>query len=302
MWSPCYAQSAGEESPADVVLDPGSSIVLRAASSNAVAWQWYKDGDPITGALESKLRISQSGTYTVIAFNELSCPSPVSGALRVRIRAKQADLGISKNSEIKQVITGGNFEYVLEIRNKGPQTATQVEVTDSLPESLDFIRFTSAPSGVANYDASAKKILWKLDSLQKDMSERLRFEVKTNRKGQIRNTASVSAKEYDPVPADNAAHNEKNILGLQIPNVFTPDGDGKNDAFVVPGLQDYPDNEIVIINRWGNSVYEKHNYQNDWTGDGLNEGTYFYVLTVRNSQGYTDTYKGYITLLRSRKN
>ena len=84
-------------------------------------------------------------------------------------------------------------------------------------------------------------------------------------------------------------------IPLQIPNVFTPNGDGVNDAFIVKGL---PENsKICIYNRWGTVVYKSDNYKNDWQGnsDGLpcSEGVYYYLLTTP-----TKNYKGFITLLR----
>ena len=39
-----------------------------------------------------------------------------------------------------------------------------------------------------------------------------------------------------------------------------------NDYFVIEGLENYPDNHIVIFNRWGSQVFETSNYQNDWEG------------------------------------
>ncbi|MEJ6981516.1 Ig-like domain-containing protein [Pedobacter sp. P351] len=86
---------------------------------------------------------------------------------------------------------------------------------------------------------------------------------------------------------------------LVIPNIFTPNGDGVNETFEIRGLNIYPENEISIINRWGNTIYEKKNYENTWEGNGLDEGTYFYILKVRNAGGTWKVYKGYVTLLRS---
>ena len=86
---------------------------------------------------------------------------------------------------------------------------------------------------------------------------------------------------------------------LNIPNLFTPNGDGNNDAFVILGLDEFRQNSLVIVNRWSNEVYHAENYQNNWTGEGLNEGTYYYVLKVRNSDNSEWTvYKAWLTLIR----
>lgn len=67
---------------------------------------------------------------------------------------------------------------------------------------------------------------------------------------------------------------------LFIPNVITPNGDGKNDNFVIVGSEAYDNIDLIIVNRWGNEVYRNQNYNNDWSGQGLNEGTYFYIISA----------------------
>ncbi len=78
---------------------------------------------------------------------------------------------------------------------------------------------------------------------------------------------------------------------LDIPNYVTPDGDGTDDVFVIAGIENYPDNELTIFNRWGTVVYQTTNYQNNWdgrstskynvAGDELPTGTYYYVLDTQ---------------------
>lgn len=78
-------------------------------------------------------------------------------------------------------------------------------------------------------------------------------------------------------------------VDCDIPSVITPNGDGINDIFVVPCLEDnaaFPDNEVSIFNQWGDEVFRARPYNNDWRGtyDGqdLPAGTYFYVVNLRN--------------------
>ena len=63
---------------------------------------------------------------------------------------------------------------------------------------------------------------------------------------------------------------------------FSPDGDGVNDTWVVPYIEQYPKSELVIYNRWGVVVYETQNYKSDWNGENLPEGVYFYILNLKN--------------------
>lgn len=89
---------------------------------------------------------------------------------------------------------------------------------------------------------------------------------------------------------------------LFIPNLYTPNGDGVNEAFEIKGLELFAQNDLVIVNRWGNEVYKANNYQNNWVGTGLNEGTYYYILRVKESAGSEwQIFKGYITLIRAFK-
>ena len=83
---------------------------------------------------------------------------------------------------------------------------------------------------------------------------------------------------------------------ITIPNVFTPNGDGKNDYLVIENLEYYPDNKIVIFNRWGNKIFEKEGYKNDWDGDGHSDGTYFYILELNDFA--ERIFKGTITVFK----
>lgn len=82
------------------------------------------------------------------------------------------------------------------------------------------------------------------------------------------------------------------------PNVFSPNGDGIHDTWVIENILTYPICEVFIFNRWGSEVYYTTDYQNDWRGtsdggDDLPDGTYYYILKCADK-----TYKGAITILR----
>jgi gliding motility-associated-like protein len=84
---------------------------------------------------------------------------------------------------------------------------------------------------------------------------------------------------------------------LVIVNAFTPNSDGNNDLWVIKNIELYPDNSLVIVNRWGNEVYSVKDYQNNWDGSQLVEGTYFYILKVTMCE-VQRTFTGYVTILR----
>ncbi|MFN5621348.1 MAG: gliding motility-associated C-terminal domain-containing protein [Flavobacteriales bacterium] len=67
---------------------------------------------------------------------------------------------------------------------------------------------------------------------------------------------------------------------LTAPNVFTPNGDDANAQLVFDQLEFYPSSKLSVWNRWGVLVYEQENYQNNWDGGDLPDGTYYYILDV----------------------
>jgi gliding motility-associated-like protein len=89
-----------------------------------------------------------------------------------------------------------------------------------------------------------------------------------------------------------------------VPEFFSPNGDGKNDGFVIKNIENYPNNQLKIFNRWGNLVYQKDGYQNEFEGyanvgdaagkDKLPAGTYYVILVYGDEE--TETYNGYLLL------
>ena len=72
---------------------------------------------------------------------------------------------------------------------------------------------------------------------------------------------------------------------FEVPNVFTPNGDGTNDVWVIKGLEIYPDVTVKVFNRWGDSVFESDKgYTDPW--DGTYKGTlspsatYYYIIVL----------------------
>ncbi|NEU07771.1 gliding motility-associated C-terminal domain-containing protein [Flavihumibacter sp. R14] len=82
-------------------------------------------------------------------------------------------------------------------------------------------------------------------------------------------------------------------------NAFSPDGDGKNDTWEIKNLDQFPNNDLTVFNRWGDEVFKAKSYSssNAWNGGSLNPGTYYYILNV-NVDGVQKSYKGFITMVK----
>jgi gliding motility-associated-like protein len=69
---------------------------------------------------------------------------------------------------------------------------------------------------------------------------------------------------------------------------FTPNGDGVNDYWIVPGIENYPNALVKVYNRWGHEVFATKGYNNNWNAsyksnsDRLPSGSYMYVIDLAN--------------------
>lgn len=88
---------------------------------------------------------------------------------------------------------------------------------------------------------------------------------------------------------------------VYVPTAFSPNGDGQNDLWELSGINNYPDAEIQVFDRWGNIIfYSKGNYTPfDGTnaGDQLKEGTYIYKIYLYPNHPIFQ-YNGTLTILR----
>ncbi|MEO7081530.1 MAG: PKD domain-containing protein, partial [Flavobacteriales bacterium] len=95
------------------------------------------------------------------------------------------------------------------------------------------------------------------------------------------------------------------VLGtgeLVVPNIFTPNNDGRNDVFRING-GDLTSLEVQIFNRWGQQVALLQRVNQVWdgrspAGEVLTEGTYFYTLRAQDKEGKSYDLSGAVTLVR----
>jgi gliding motility-associated-like protein len=99
---------------------------------------------------------------------------------------------------------------------------------------------------------------------------------------------------------------------LEVFNSITNNDDNLNDAFIIRGIEQYPDNTLIIYNRWGVEVYNVDGYgQDDKYFRGLSEGrktisqsaelpkgTYYYLLRYVNKQGVQKQRSGYLYITK----
>jgi gliding motility-associated-like protein len=75
-----------------------------------------------------------------------------------------------------------------------------------------------------------------------------------------------------------------------LPNIITPNGDGQNEVFVVPGIDAFENASVLIYDRWGKLIYENNSYDagvpgeatisQGFSADGFSDGTYLYIINI----------------------
>jgi uncharacterized repeat protein (TIGR01451 family)/gliding motility-associated-like protein len=214
------------------------------------------------------------------------------------------NLRITKLAEAEEWFEGDQFGFTLIVENNGETDATAVEVTDLLPEGLRYVSST-VDGATAETKVNGQQITWTIASLPSGSSFQIKVLVKAapldgGRERSLINTATVSSPERELSPEDNSSSAAVKVKAFFIPNTITPNGDRVNDTFEIPGLGRYVSNELLIFNRWGDHVYERKNYQNDWGAEGLVSGTYFYLLKVTDEEGKSHEFKGFIQVVKER--
>lgn len=98
---------------------------------------------------------------------------------------------------------------------------------------------------------------------------------------------------------------DENCL-LKFYSGITPNGDNKNDSWIIDNIEQFPENTVQIFNRWGQQVWWGENYDNSevvWKGNNgnkdegveLSSATYFYVAVI---EGIDKPFKGWVELTR----
>lgn len=114
------------------------------------------------------------------------------------------------------------------------------------------------------------------------------------------------------IPNDTIRVTNINIFGNSEPciidvfNGITPNGDNSNDFFYISNIDQFPDNNVQIFNRWGQKMFEADRYNNTdnfWRGTEKNSdniapsGTYFYIIDLKNG---SKPIKGWLELTASK--
>ena len=112
---------------------------------------------------------------------------------------------------------------------------------------------------------------------------------------------------YEILNGDTTRYNAINVSisesSLQMPNAFSPNGDGINDVYrAKPGYKSIVSFKAVIFNRWGQKLYELDDPAGGWDGKyrgrEVAQGTYFVNVTAKGADGREFRIRRDVNLLR----
>ena len=308
-----------------------STVTLMASSPGNISYNWS------TGATSSNITTTIAGIYTVIALDNISgcsmsktisvasnttlptftasssgnLPCGILGTTTLNATASNTNVSYSwtgpaintgSNTAHPEVSAAGIYTVVVTDNSTGcSATKTLVVISSSVlaqfsPDVVNgfaplTVNFNNQSTGAATYSWS--------------FGNGTSFDISPTNIFNSSGTYTVVLQAMNGVCSSTA---EVIIKVLQdvgfVPEVFTPNGDGKNDFFDIRGLDNYPNNSLQIFNRWGNEVYFAKPYKNDWDGtpnragktgaSKLPIGTYFYILDIGNPD--KTIYRGFIEL------
>ncbi|MCW3104780.1 MAG: hypothetical protein JWO09_3220 [Bacteroidetes bacterium] len=288
---------AGSNSP----VCTGAAINLTAQAVAGGTYQWTTAGGYSSSSQNpviSPAGSADAGTYslTVTANGCASAPSTVN----VVVNNCSSDLGVTKTVNNMHPFFGSTVVFTIVATNNGPADATGVEVNDILQSGYVFLSSTQT---AGSYNAATG--IWTIGNLSNGASATLTITATVIEGGNYVNNAIIYGNESDAVLFNNISSVETIPTDFNLPDGFSPNGDGINDVFVIRGIQNYPENTFVIFNRWGDKVFDASPYDNTWDGkatkgirvggDELPVGTYFYLLDLGDG---SDMIKGTIYLNR----
>ncbi|WKK83315.2 HYR domain-containing protein [Marivirga arenosa] len=116
---------------------------------------------------------------------------------------------------------------------------------------------------------------------------------------------SFVREDSEPIYCSFSVTVEPAELQIEISQIISPNGDNQNDTWIIEGIEKFPDNQVVIVDRWGTEIYSVRGYNNHETvwdgrnrnGDLVARGTYYFFITVRNNENVLNE-KGFIEILR----
>ncbi|MBC9797355.1 gliding motility-associated C-terminal domain-containing protein [Sinomicrobium weinanense] len=197
------------------------------------------------------------------------------------------DLAVTKEVDDPRPLIDRPVNFTVRVANKTPIAIRDIVIVDRLPSGYAYI---SHWSDKGTYNASSGT--WVIPVLPGDETGELQVRATVLFREDYVNVARLSTSDpRDTDETNNRAEAATSPRCLTVYNLFSPNEDGNNDTFRIDCIENYPENQLRVYNRYGNLVFKQKGYDNSWKGSSnikntisrngmLPVGTYYYVLDL----------------------
>ena len=285
----------------DTGICVSGNIVLQSRPANTYLWS--------TGDTTSTLNVWKGGVYTVTrtiqqcqltdTFVVVNYPTPITTTsdtsicygTKTVLNAQSAShylWSTGDTAQSIQVINAGQYSVITSIP---PCQGTQTFNVSAYP----LPQIVTVQDTTVCFD-EVKQILLDAGQFSKYLWEPTGETTRTI----YSNTAQVYKLTVTDsntcVSSKDFAVMEECPYSLYIPNAFTPNSDGTNDVLVIKGNR-IDSFRMMVINRWGQIVFETTRMDDYWTAQGCTNDVYTLIIEY-STLGKTKNYKGSVTVLR----
>lgn len=270
-----------------------NNIYTYTTESGMTNYQWTVIGGTITSGGDSASDFvtidwdqSMTGSITVTYYASTLCNGSATNTLNLTI-TMCSNLVLTKVANHMTAVVGETIVFTVTVFNDGISDSNNVEVSEQITSGFTYMSNTTT---LGTYDPISG--IWTIGELLAGQTAILTVTVTVNSSGDYVNTAMILVSDPDDTDLDdNIVLVEIDVICLTVYNEFSPNGDGQNEFFIIDCIENYPNNNLNIFNRYGNEVYSKAGYNNNWNGvsnakgvvnkgEPLPVGTYFYVLKI----------------------
>jgi uncharacterized repeat protein (TIGR01451 family) len=181
-----------EKGDQPLVSQTNCASATLTANPNASSYQWYLNGNPISGANTNTYVASASGNYTVSYSLDCGISAP---SLPLNISLCNIDRSITKTVDVAYPELNSNVVFTLKAENLGNGNAVGVSVTDLLPAGFTYV--SSVPPSGTSYDPVSG--IWTIGDLASNASITLKITAKVVKTGDNINTATITGSQPDQV-------------------------------------------------------------------------------------------------------
>lgn len=319
------------------IICEGDSIPLKASENFENNYEWFQDGISVQKNKNSKFPVLKTGNFTVEITDKIGCkntsgpiklivnpitpvkfdtiyPNCGTGGNRINLESYVQPYDASKGVFTGRGVSGTIYSPLL--AGFGPSSITYVYTNE--------FGCDTKKARIAYVDLTPKVRLGNDMTIFRGDTVTIKSTITGSYKNDLvvswsptmgLNNSSIGRPVASPNSTTTYILSAKSLSSdcinqdtiviivktkIQIPTGFTPNEDGINEVWVLEGIEDYPNAEVKIFNRWGGEIFATRNYPNN-PFDGKKDnatlpmGTYYYVIKTGDD---VSTLTGYVTLVR----